>query len=148
MQRNILGDRGYKAWKAGAWPSSQWARRRTTDEWRDSYTPARPPEKWAEKPKQQPKPKNLPQGFPAKPPEGLTSKEAGWPTGKFIPVSERAWRHIARKHGEELGPSLEQVVALMQQAATSPGLIANHPRWENVIIHYKESGGKLYVLGC
>lgn len=43
VQRHILGNRGYKAWKAGAWPSSQWARRRTTDGWRDSYTPARPP---------------------------------------------------------------------------------------------------------
>lgn len=46
VQRHILGNRGLEAWQAGAWPSSQWARRRTTDGWRDSYTPARPPEKW------------------------------------------------------------------------------------------------------
>lgn len=44
VQRHILGNKGYEAWQAGQWPSSQWARLRTTEEWRDSYVPARPPD--------------------------------------------------------------------------------------------------------
>lgn len=47
VQRHILGNKGYEAWQAGAWPSSQWARRRSTDGWRDSYVPAKPPARFS-----------------------------------------------------------------------------------------------------
>lgn len=42
-QRDILGDTGYDAWKRGDWPMSQWAVKRETPGWRDSYVVARPP---------------------------------------------------------------------------------------------------------
>ena len=45
VQREILGDRGYEAWKAGQWPSSQWATRRQSADWRDSYGPAKQPDR-------------------------------------------------------------------------------------------------------
>lgn len=41
--RRILGDDGYAAWKAGDYPISAWSRRKSTDGWRDSYVPTRPP---------------------------------------------------------------------------------------------------------
>lgn len=42
-QREILGKRGYDAWKSGAFPMSEWATRRKNPGWRDSYVPARAP---------------------------------------------------------------------------------------------------------
>lgn len=42
-QQAILGQRGYDAWKRGDWPMSDWARKRSTDGWRDSWVPATPP---------------------------------------------------------------------------------------------------------
>ena len=44
VQRNILGDRGFEAWRNGDWPASEWTTRRETDGWRDSYGPARMPQ--------------------------------------------------------------------------------------------------------
>lgn len=43
VQRDILGSRGYDAWKSGDWPSSDWAVRRESSGWRDSYGPAPQP---------------------------------------------------------------------------------------------------------
>ncbi|MGC0144932.1 phage minor head protein [Pseudactinotalea sp. Z1732] len=43
QQRDILGDNGYAAWQAGDYPMDAWTRRRTTDGWRDSMVPTRPP---------------------------------------------------------------------------------------------------------
>lgn len=42
-QRAILGDRGYRLWKAGKWPRSEWARLVRTAGWRDSWAAAPPP---------------------------------------------------------------------------------------------------------
>lgn len=42
-QRAILGPRGYNAWASGKWPMSEWAEKRSTPGWRDSYVSARPP---------------------------------------------------------------------------------------------------------
>ena len=44
VQRDILGSRGYDAWKRGEWPSSDWAVRRESSGWRDSYGPAPQPQ--------------------------------------------------------------------------------------------------------
>lgn len=44
VQRDILGNRGYDAWKSGDWPSSDWAARRESSGWRDSYGPAPQPQ--------------------------------------------------------------------------------------------------------
>lgn len=44
VQKQVLGN-GWQAWKAGNWPASQWATRRTSDGWRDSYTTATPPKR-------------------------------------------------------------------------------------------------------
>lgn len=42
-QRAVLGAARYAAWKRGQFPVGQWAVRRSTDGWRDSYVPAPPP---------------------------------------------------------------------------------------------------------
>lgn len=42
-QRGILGARGWDAWRRGDYPMSDWAQRRSTDGWRDSYAPTKPP---------------------------------------------------------------------------------------------------------
>ena len=42
-QRAMLGPRGFDAWRAGNFPMDQWSTRRTTDGWRDSFGPAKPP---------------------------------------------------------------------------------------------------------
>ena len=44
VQRDILGSRGYDAWKSGEWPSSDWAVRRESSGWRDSFGPAPQPQ--------------------------------------------------------------------------------------------------------
>lgn len=44
VQREILGSRGYDAWKSGDWPSSDWSVRRESSGWRDSYGPAPQPQ--------------------------------------------------------------------------------------------------------
>ena len=44
VQREILGNRGYESWKSGDWPSSDWAVRRESSGWRDSYGPAPQPQ--------------------------------------------------------------------------------------------------------
>src|SRR5699024_8554490 len=43
VQRDILTNRGYEAWRAGDYPMSDWSARRSTPGWRDSRTPSRPP---------------------------------------------------------------------------------------------------------
>lgn len=43
-QRGVLGGRGYDAWRAGEFPMSQWATKRSTAGWRDSWVPAKAPE--------------------------------------------------------------------------------------------------------
>lgn len=43
-QQGILGKRGYQAWRAGRWPREQWAVRRSTKGWRDSFVVARAPQ--------------------------------------------------------------------------------------------------------
>ena len=42
-QRSMLGTRGFDAWQAGTFPMDQWSTRRSTDGWRDSFVPAKPP---------------------------------------------------------------------------------------------------------
>lgn len=42
-QRDILGPGRYDAWKAGDYPRSSWATKRTNDNWRDSYIPSKVP---------------------------------------------------------------------------------------------------------
>lgn len=42
-QRSMLGVRGYEQWQAGTFPMDQWSTRRSTDGWRDSFVPAKPP---------------------------------------------------------------------------------------------------------
>lgn len=42
-QRQLLGDAGFDAWLAGDYPIENWAKRRETDGWRDSYVPSSPP---------------------------------------------------------------------------------------------------------
>ena len=42
-QRAMLGKRGHEAWQAGTFPMDQWSTRRSTDGWRDSMVPAKPP---------------------------------------------------------------------------------------------------------
>ena len=42
VQRGILGNRGYEAWKAGDFPPSAWSVRRDTPEWRPAYYAATP----------------------------------------------------------------------------------------------------------
>lgn len=44
VQRKILGPKRYEAWKAGQYPPEQWAVRRSTTGWRDSFTTSRAPE--------------------------------------------------------------------------------------------------------
>lgn len=39
----VLGQSRYDAWKRGDYPMDAWARRRSTDGWRDSYVPSTPP---------------------------------------------------------------------------------------------------------
>lgn len=43
QQQAVLGGKGYDAYKAGVWPMSDWAEKRSTPQWRDSYVAARPP---------------------------------------------------------------------------------------------------------
>lgn len=40
VQRDILGPRGWAAWRRGEYPMSDWSRRRSTDGWRDSMVPS------------------------------------------------------------------------------------------------------------
>ena len=42
-QRSMLGVRGFDAWQAGTFPIEQWSTRRSTDGWRDSIAPSKPP---------------------------------------------------------------------------------------------------------
>ena len=42
-QRDILGARGYDAWKDGRYPMSAWSTRRENTAWRPSYAPSRAP---------------------------------------------------------------------------------------------------------
>ena len=42
-QRAMLGKRGHEQWLAGRFPMDQWSTRRSTDGWRDSFGPAKPP---------------------------------------------------------------------------------------------------------
>lgn len=42
-QRSMLGVRGHEQWRAGNFPMDQWSTRRSTDGWRDSFVPAKPP---------------------------------------------------------------------------------------------------------
>ena len=42
-QRAMLGKRGHEQWLAGRFPMNQWSTRRSTDGWRDSFGPAKPP---------------------------------------------------------------------------------------------------------
>lgn len=42
-QRRILGPSRYAAWLAGEFPISEWAQRRSSSGWRDSYVVAKPP---------------------------------------------------------------------------------------------------------
>ncbi len=42
-QKAILGGRGWEAWSRGEWPRGQWAVRRRTPGWRDSWVPGVPP---------------------------------------------------------------------------------------------------------
>lgn len=43
QQREMLGDDGYAAWKAGRYPIEDWSRRRSAQGWRDSFVPTKPP---------------------------------------------------------------------------------------------------------
>ena len=43
--RQILGGDGYEAWKRGDYPIAAWSRRKSTDGWRDSYIPSKPPKR-------------------------------------------------------------------------------------------------------
>lgn len=43
VQREILSDRGYDAWRRGDYPRSAWTTRRETDGWRDAMVPSRAP---------------------------------------------------------------------------------------------------------
>lgn len=43
QQREMLGDDGYAAWKAGRYPIEDWSRRRSVQGWRDSFVPTKPP---------------------------------------------------------------------------------------------------------
>lgn len=43
QQQAILGLKGYRLWKAGKWPMSEWSTVRRTPGWRDSHVPAKPP---------------------------------------------------------------------------------------------------------
>ena len=42
-QRAILTDRGFEAWQAGDYPREKWTTTRSTEGWRDSQAPSRPP---------------------------------------------------------------------------------------------------------
>ena len=42
-QLDVLGPSRFAAWKAGEFPMSAWAQKRTTDGWRDSWVPAKAP---------------------------------------------------------------------------------------------------------
>lgn len=42
-QRQILGRRGFDAWRSGEFPMDAWAARKSNDGWRDSFVPAKPP---------------------------------------------------------------------------------------------------------
>lgn len=42
-QQQILGPAGFTAWKDGSYPLSDWSSRRSTDGWRDSFVPSKPP---------------------------------------------------------------------------------------------------------
>lgn len=42
-QMQVLGRDGYDAWRRGSFPIEAWSQRRTTDGWRDSFAPAKPP---------------------------------------------------------------------------------------------------------
>ncbi|WP_109507348.1 phage minor head protein [Nocardioides speluncae] len=46
-QRDILGDDGYDAWRAGDFPREQWAELRDNPKWRQSYVAAKPPPRGA-----------------------------------------------------------------------------------------------------
>lgn len=54
-QVQVLGPKGYAAWKAGKFPRSSWAVRQKNPGWRDSFVPARPPKVAAPKPTSNPK---------------------------------------------------------------------------------------------
>lgn len=43
QQQDILGRRGFDAWKAGDYPREQWTTKRSTDGWRDSWAPSKAP---------------------------------------------------------------------------------------------------------
>lgn len=43
VQRKVLGTRRYDAWKAGQYPPEQWAVRRSTTGWRDSFRTSKAP---------------------------------------------------------------------------------------------------------
>lgn len=42
-QRDILGPRGYEAWQSGIYPMDDWAAKRQTPGWRDSWVPSKAP---------------------------------------------------------------------------------------------------------
>lgn len=42
-QRELLGSARFEAWQRGDFPVEKWATKRSTEGWRDSYVPARPP---------------------------------------------------------------------------------------------------------
>lgn len=43
QQHQVLGTKGYTAWKAGKFPREKWAVRQKNPGWRDSFVPSRPP---------------------------------------------------------------------------------------------------------
>lgn len=43
QQQAVLGRNGYRAWKAGKYPRSKWAKKQKNPGWRDSYVPSQPP---------------------------------------------------------------------------------------------------------
>jgi SPP1 gp7 family putative phage head morphogenesis protein len=79
VQRNVLGPKGYPAWKAGKFPPSKWAQRVESPEWRPAYHTAKPPEpKPPRAPRQPSAPPQASRPTPAKAYtiDGLTDDEA------------------------------------------------------------------------
>ncbi|WP_248582589.1 phage minor head protein [Nocardioides sp. InS609-2] len=87
---DLLGQDRYRAWAGGKYPRSEWAARRTSTGWRDSFVPSKPPAT----------PRMTPSAGPAVPPPG-------WDMGPILGTVEQQIYQKARPL--QVGPDLRTV---------------------------------------
>lgn len=76
----------------------------------------------------------------------LTSPDLGWPADKFEPVSDKVWRHILKRHGED-GTAVskfkdldhDEIAMLIVQVLQNPDRVESSTRWKNTFNYFKNT---------